>query len=318
MLPVWDLAVRCFHWSLVGAVTVAGVTGFILGPTWLTYHLWAGALMTALVFARTIWGVLGPTYARFSSFIAGPFKIMEHGSEVLSGKAKRHLGHNPLGGAMIIGLMLSIFALAITGTFQLGGEFKVGPFSFLTTYFYGDTFGGLHKLIAWGLLALISLHILGAVFESMRTRENLPLTMITGKKERRRGDHILPQIGAKPALALLLVMGGWLGVGLLGLSMSSKPGIGMPINIAGSQYGSECADCHIAYHPSLMQGENWALLMANLDNHFGEDASLGSRTKRQLTDWLIANSSAAADTKAANVLNDRRITATNPVNIPLA
>ena len=54
MIPVWDRFVRLFHWGLVAAVTLAGVTGFLLGPTWLVWHIFGGLVAAALIGARTV------------------------------------------------------------------------------------------------------------------------------------------------------------------------------------------------------------------------------------------------------------------------
>ena len=40
----------------------------------------------------------------------------------------------------------------------------------------------LHALIANALLALVCLHAVAAVVESLRVRDNLPLSMLTGRR----------------------------------------------------------------------------------------------------------------------------------------
>ena len=104
-VPVWDIVVRLFHWCLVATITVAMVTGFLLGKSWVTVHLVAGVSAAALVGVRIVWGLLGPGPARFASFVHGPVVVLAHAREVLAGHARRHLGHNPLGGAMIVTLL---------------------------------------------------------------------------------------------------------------------------------------------------------------------------------------------------------------------
>ena len=47
----------------------------------------------------------------------------------------------------------------------------------------------LHSLIADTLLALVCVHLLAAVVESLRLRENLPLSMLTGRRRRIPDDH---------------------------------------------------------------------------------------------------------------------------------
>jgi cytochrome b len=56
------------HWTLVAGVLAAALTGFVIGATSLTWHLIAGVAVMAAVVWRVIWGLFGPTYARFTSF----------------------------------------------------------------------------------------------------------------------------------------------------------------------------------------------------------------------------------------------------------
>ena len=67
-----------------------------------------------------------------------------------------------------------------------------------------------------------------------------------------------------------------LGVGLTGFWISTGLADGdaafpMP---AGKGYVEECGSCHTAYAPGLLPARSWAKMMAELHNHFGEDASL--------------------------------------------
>lgn len=51
----------------------------------------------------------------------------------------------------------------------------------------------------------------------------------------------------------------------------------------------ECGSCHIAYPPALLPAESWRALMAQLDRHFGVDASVDAPTAQALTAFLQAN-----------------------------
>jgi len=299
--PIWDIAVRIFHWTRVLVVVAAFVTADILGPTWLRWHVAVGAVMAALVTGRVIWGFTGPTYARFTSFVQKPSRIVAHLAELRAARAARHLGHNPLGGAMVLALLLVLSSLAITGALQWGGLFKAGPFAGLS-YFAGADFAGLHELAANLLMALVGLHIFGVIFESRRSSENLARSMLTGNKETRAGDHTAPPKPGRPILAACLTI---FLVGLVGwgaVSLTSRPVPQAPISPLAATYRAACADCHAAFHPSLMRGENWVALMAGLADHFGEDASLDPQASHALIDWLAQNSADTVDTRPAHLL----------------
>ena len=45
---------------------------------------------------------------------------------------------------------------------------------------------------------------------------------------------------------------------------------------ASPDYVGECGGCHTAYAPTFLPAVSWRTLMANLDRHFGDDASLSA------------------------------------------
>ena len=184
---------------------MALATSLVLPPTWVRLHIVAGVSALALVAARIVWGFLGPTYARFSSFVRRPAEILDHAEQLRSGRAAHHLGHNPLGGAMIVALIAAVVVLAATGTVALGGVLKTGPLAFLTSFAVGNLDRDLHQLVAWGLIGLIALHIGGAIFESCRSRENLAAAMINGRKRERADAIAEPARVAHPWIAAAIV-----------------------------------------------------------------------------------------------------------------
>jgi hypothetical protein len=52
----------------------------------------------------------------------------------------------------------------------------------------------------------------------------------------------------------------------------------------------ECSECHDAYSEKLLPSNSWQKIMGNLDNHFGEDASLDNATRSQVENILVSNS----------------------------
>jgi cytochrome b len=113
---VWDPAVRIFHWSLVLAFALA----YVSGDEWLRVHVLSGYVIGALVAFRVLWGLVGPRYARFSSFVASPAVALEYLWLAVRFRAPRHLGHNPAGGLMIVAMLLSLAATTLTGLLVYG------------------------------------------------------------------------------------------------------------------------------------------------------------------------------------------------------
>ncbi len=300
-IPVWDIYTRLFHWALVTSIAVAAATGFLLGPYWIPVHVVSATLAIVLILLRIIWGFTGSTYARFSSFVMGPKKVLGYARDLLRGHETRYIGHNPLGGLMVLALLTVVIVLGLSGAAVLGAAAKAGPMAFAIPYKESGWLREIHETLASGLLLLIALHIGGVVFESRRHRENLARAMVTGSKERRDGDAIsdpqpahIPQAIRKGAM--------WLGgtaVLIAGLSFLPVPH--PPVAEYDPLVAEECSACHMLYHPSLLPSKDWEHITATLADHYGEDASLDDDSTTKIRDWLMANAAETADTRAANV-----------------
>jgi len=55
----------------------------------------------------------------------------------------------------------------------------------------------------------------------------------------------------------------------------------------------ECGACHMVFSPQMLPAKSWDKIMADLSNHFGEDASLDPATSDHIREYHLAN---AADT----------------------
>jgi diheme cytochrome c len=51
----------------------------------------------------------------------------------------------------------------------------------------------------------------------------------------------------------------------------------------------ECGACHMAFQPAFLPPASWRKMMATLDDHFGEDASLDTGTRDKIEAYLAAN-----------------------------
>ncbi len=61
--------------------------------------------------------------------------------------------------------------------------------------------------------------------------------------------------------------------------------------VLNAKFKAECTSCHMAYLPGLLPARSWTKMMGSLDKHFGEDASLDDKTKKEILDYLVKNSS---------------------------
>ena len=180
-IKVWDPVIRLFHWGLVGAFIVAYVTE----EDFLILHAWAGYIVLALVVVRILWGFIGTPYARFSNFVFSPRKIKTYLTETLMLRAKRYLGHNPAGGAMILLLISSLVITTLTGIAIYGIEENAGPLAPWLSHageFWEDVTEETHEFFANFTLFLVFIHVGGVIVESLIHKENLVRSMINGYK----------------------------------------------------------------------------------------------------------------------------------------
>jgi cytochrome b len=196
-VKVWDPLIRIFHWSLVLLFAVAYFTGDDDGML----HIYAGYGIAGLVVLRLVWGVVGTRHARFSDFVYGRHKVVEYVRSLLDGTPQHHLGHNPLGGWMVVLLLAGLALTSWSGLEAYAAEGK-GPLATMdmspipVAMAHGDADGHegsehegdgfwkeIHELLANLTLGLVLVHIAGVVVASRLHRENLVKAMITGRKE---------------------------------------------------------------------------------------------------------------------------------------
>lgn len=164
---VWPLAIRLGHWLLVATTVIA----------WLTRH-WSGRWHEAFGYAvlgvvalRVAAGLLArPPYA-FRSFVASPARTMAYVRLLKQPDLPPAAGHNPLGGWMVIILIVLLLIVSLTG------------WLYTTDRFWGvEWVGNTHLWSTNGLIIAVVLHVAGVLFSSWHERRNLIAAMIHGRK----------------------------------------------------------------------------------------------------------------------------------------
>jgi cytochrome b len=193
MVRVWDLFVRIGHWTLVVAFFVAYVTEG--EPR--AVHTFAGYAIAVYVLARIGWGFVGPQRARFADFLVSPGRALRYLADLPRGRSKRHLGHSPAGGWMVVLLLASLLATTSAGLMLYALHDGAGPLAgFVTTAPRGEDsddptdgedprverWEEIHEVLANVTLLLVLLHVAGVVAASRAHRENLVRAMVTGDK----------------------------------------------------------------------------------------------------------------------------------------
>ncbi len=179
--PVWDIFVRLFHWSLATSILFAWWSGE-QGGNWMEWHMYAGYSVLGLVLFRLMWGFAGSHYARFSEFVRSPAQTLKYGLQLSKRQEPHYIGHNPLGGWMVLLLLLLSAAQAGTGLFANDEIFTEGPLVHLVSYDLSVELTRWHKLIFDGLLIAIGLHLLGVFVHQVFKGEKLVQAMLHGRK----------------------------------------------------------------------------------------------------------------------------------------
>ena len=180
-VKVWDLPIRLFHWILTALFIFQLATG-MAGGDLMTWHIYSGYAVLALLIFRVLWGFAGSTHARFASFVTGPAATLRFARRLLSEEAVPQLGHNPLGGWMVVALLVTFTLQAVTGLFAFDGVAAAGPLARLVSPETSNRLSEVHDWNVNVLLLLVMLHIAGVLFHALAKAESLVRPMFTGIK----------------------------------------------------------------------------------------------------------------------------------------
>ena len=305
-VKIWDLGLRLFHWLLVIVVISLLISGFFFHKPFLIYHNILGYGLICLLIFRMVWGVVGSEFSRFGSFLFSIKDSIGYVRALLHARQPHYLGHNPLAALMVFALLAMLAALAVSGVLALGGGEFEGPLGRLTTQSAGEAATALHARLAWGLIGLVTLHLFGVSVSACRGEPRLIRSMIDGIKPAPPGPHLPSVRAGQPKQAVMALFGIAGGILLFLLWTKELPSWPAPPPL-DPLYRRECGACHCAYYPSLLPAASWQRMMAELGDHFGEDARLDQTQAEKIEAWLSVLGADTIATPAA-----RRLPSTDP------
>jgi cytochrome b len=178
-IRVWDLPTRIFHWVLVALVVFSFTTGKI-GGSWLEWHMKSGYAILALLLFRVAWGFVGSDTARFSHFIRGPRAAFAYARETLASRHPHGIGHNPLGGWMVVFMIALLLAQAATGLFADDEISTQGPLSARVSNALVARMTAFHYYNSWTLVAVVALHVAAIAYYWRGLEADLVTPMVSG------------------------------------------------------------------------------------------------------------------------------------------
>jgi len=173
--PVWDIPVRLFHWTLAALILFSWWSVHNDHTDW---HIWSGCAILTLLIFRLLWGFVGSSTARFSTFVRGPRAIAGYWRGTWRG-----IGHNPLGALSVLALLAAVAVQVGLGLFSEDEDgLYMGPLAQLISVDASDKARDLHETWFNVILVLIALHLIAILYYRARGRK-LTLPMITGRAE---------------------------------------------------------------------------------------------------------------------------------------
>lgn len=205
-IKVWDLSIRLFHWALVAAMMFLWWSG--TQGEWMDYHPLAGYGVIALVSYRIIWGFVGTRYARFRDFLHSPATTVRAFIDMFGARRQHYLSHNPVGGWMVVVLLMALLFQGLTGLGTTDDLSIDGPLVASLSDAWVESLTAWHHFNANVLLALIGVHIAAVLFHDLYHREGLVRAMLSGHKP----SPSLAPAAELPVRRLLLTLAGIAGI----------------------------------------------------------------------------------------------------------
>lgn len=208
---VWDLPVRLFHWLIVILVAFSWWSAEE-GGVMLKYHMWSGYTVLTLLLFRLGWGVIGSRYARFADFVHGPRRVLATAGALFDRRPLPVAGHNPVGGWMVVVLLVCLLVQAATGLFANDDLFNEGPLYAYVGKDWSDRLTAIHHLNFTVLVSLIAVHVLAVAWHRLRKGERLVTAMVTGRKTLPSGTEPAAPVAFWRVLVLIAASAAIVGV----------------------------------------------------------------------------------------------------------
>jgi cytochrome b len=302
---VWTLPTRIFH-----ALLVIFVLSAYLTSEWddlLSIHVALGSALGVLVLYRVFWGVIGPKYSKFSDFNLNFVALKEYLFSIFNPK-REYIGHNPAAGFTMVGIIIVLILLTITGFLTYGIQENRGVFAFLHSSFFKDMelFEEIHEFLGACLWLLIGAHVGGVLLDKLLHAKQGTLNSIVNGYKNIEGESVKLSFFQKIISALAIGFS----IYVLIYALSVKDNVitaryNQPVDYKQEHalFVNECASCHILYPPTLLPKKSWQIMMANLEDHFGDDASLDAKDTQSILAYLLDNAAEYSTSEASvNIL----------------
>jgi Ni/Fe-hydrogenase 1 B-type cytochrome subunit len=208
---VYEAPVRLWHWINALAITVLGITGYLIGSPlpsvpgeasenflmgYIRFAHFAAAYVFAIgILGRIYWAFVGNHHARQLFLL--PVRNPEWWKEILHElkwymfivkEPKKYVGHNPLAQLMMfLFFTVGAFYMICTGFALYGEGLGIDSWAYKMFGWVISAVGGnslqvhsWHHMGLWVLLIFVMVHVYAAIREDIMSRQSLISTMISG------------------------------------------------------------------------------------------------------------------------------------------
>ena len=111
------------------------------------------------------------------------------------------------------------------------------------------------------------------------------------------------------ATATTLAIAAWIGLAGAARAADDYPPVTHRATV------EECGACHMVFPPQMLPARSWRAIMAGLDKHFGDDASLKPAKTDEIARFLTANAADAGGREKGKEFLKTLPTAVTPLRI---
>lgn len=274
---VFSKTTRILHFCFAFFVLLAYLSSDFGENIWI--HAVFGIMVLGVILLRFFWFYFGEDAIKPKSFDLNFKSLKSYLLDYFNFKENKI--RNPATSFGVIFMWIFAILSILFGLIFIGAKYGSGLFWFLYSMDL-DThlFKELHELFGNLLIVTAGVHVLGVFGESFLKKTEIFKTMFDGKiKTNLNHQDLIPAKNSTilAALTFAILLGGFLYLiydkNNLFVS-SSKVEVDysklMPIS------HSECKECHMFYPPNITNKKSQMIVLDNLSNHFGTDASLDS------------------------------------------
>jgi cytochrome b len=272
---VFSKTTRIVHLSFALLIILAYLSSEFDEKIWI--HAVLGITAFCVILVRFFWFYFGEQAVKFNTFDLNFHSLKQYLLDYFNFKENKL--RNPATSFGIVFIWIFAILTIVFGLLFIGSKYGSGLFWFIyNTNTDTHLLKELHGIFGNLLIATAGIHVLGVVGESYLKKTEIFKTMYDGKIK----TNI--QIHEPSSLKNSNLFAGFVGliiVGIFSYLAINKNNIFLSSEKIHTDFSklmpvsyNECKECHMFYPPNITNKSSQLIMLDNLSNHFGTDASL--------------------------------------------